>query len=130
MHNPYILEKLSKKCYSSKKYILPSGKIINVQGYEHFALNELLKIFNENDIISGSLNVPNIYYKDINNKIHKHYVDFYIPIINKCIEVKSIWTLEKKYDNVYIKQEAAKKLGYLYEIWVYDPLGVKINIII
>ena len=53
-------------------------------------------------------------YTDANNKKHRHYVDIYIPSQNRCIEVKSTWTLTK--DNVFLKQEAGKKLGYKYEI--------------
>ena len=51
----------------------------------------------------------------------------YLPNVNKCIEVKSTWTAEKKKDNIFLKQEAAKKLGYNYEIYVYDKKGVLVN---
>ena len=48
---------------------------------------------------------------------------------NKCIEVKSIWTFEKKKDNVLLKQTTAKELGYLYEIWIFNPNGKLIKVI-
>lgn len=35
--------------------------------------------------------------------------------------------LKKKQDSINLKQEAAKELGYLYEIWVYDQKGNKIS---
>jgi hypothetical protein len=44
-----------------------------------------------------------------------------------CIEVKSTWTIEKKKDNVFLKQQAAKELGYKYEIWVYNAKGEKVE---
>lgn len=47
-------------------------------------------------------------------------MDIYIPSQNRCIEVKSIWTAEKSKHNIFLKQEAAKQLGYNYEIWVYN----------
>ena len=56
-------------------------------------------------------------------KKHRHYVDIFIPSQNKCIEVKSTWTASKKKDNIFLKQNAGKELGYLYEIWVYDGKG-------
>ena len=61
--------------------------------------------------------------------IMRHYVDIFIPNLNKCIEVKSTWTIEKKKDIIFIKQQAAKELGYPYrdEIWVYDRKGNIIN---
>jgi hypothetical protein len=44
-----------------------------------------------------------------------------------CIEVKSTWTFEKQKDIIFLKQNAAKQLGYLYEIWVYDNKGNKVE---
>jgi hypothetical protein len=122
-------EKVIKKSFSLKEYILPSTNIIQVQGYEPFALNELInvKLINENNIITGVSNVPSIWYNDINNKKHRHYVDIFIPSENLCIEVKSTWTIEKKKDNIFLKQLAAKELGYKYEIWVYNSKGVKVE---
>jgi hypothetical protein len=121
------MEKIIKKSYSKKKYNFPSGKTEIIQGYEHFALNELLSINNieENDIVIGSKNVPRIWYKDDCNKLHRHYVDIFIPSKNLCIEVKSTWTIQKP--NVFLKQTAGKELGYNYEIWVYNCKGKKVQ---
>jgi hypothetical protein len=119
---PEIAEKTSKNSYKKKIYILPSGKEIICQGYEPFALDKLVKEDNisEDDIITGCKNVPTIWYDDEQCKKHRHYVDIFIPSQNRCIEVKSTWTTQKNQDNIYLKQEAAKQLGYNYEIWVYN----------
>ncbi len=61
------------------------------------------------------------------NKKHRHYVDIFIPSLNKCIEVKSTWTIKNKKANIFNKQKAAKELGYEYEIWVYDNKGNKVE---
>jgi len=121
------MDKISKKSYSKKEFIFPSGKIELIQGYEHFALNELLHLENieEDEILVGAKNVPKIWYKDETDKLHRHYVDIFIPSKNLCIEVKSTWTMKKT--NVFLKQSAGKELGYNYEIWVYDPKGKKID---
>ena len=119
MQNKDIMSKAIRSSYKKKLYTLPSGKIIQYQGYENFALDDLLKIYHEDEIINGTQNVPELWY-ETNSKKHRHYVDFYIPKENKCIEVKSIFTLNNKTDNVFDKQICAKKEGYLYEIWVYD----------
>ena len=122
-----IAENASKKCYKQKFFICPSGKEIICQGYEPFALKELIELnITENDIVTGSKNVPIIWYNDKNGKKRRHYVDIFIPSINKCIEVKSLWTLNKENSNIFEKQNEAKKLGYNYEIWVYDVKGDKI----
>ena len=80
----------------------------------------------ESNIITGCKNVPTIWYNDENGKKHRHYVDIFIQSENKCIEVKSTWTAKKE-KRLYIfeKQNAAKELGYKYEIWVYDGKGNK-----
>ena len=130
--NTEIYEKMNKTSYYIKEYILPSGNIINIQGYEHFALDELLqnKNINENDIITGCKNVPTIWYNDESGKKHRHFVDIFIPSQNKCIEVKSTWTFKKQKEIVLLKKMAAKELGYLYEIWVYDNKGNKVDFIV
>ena len=127
--NTEIYEKMNKTSYYIKEYILPSGNIINIQGYEHFALDELLQNenMNENDIITGCKNVPTIWYNDESGKKHRHFVDIFIPSQNKCIEVKSTWTFKKQKEIVLLKKIAAKELGYLYEIWVYDNKGNKVD---
>jgi hypothetical protein len=120
--NPEIAEKSSKNSYRKKEYILPSGNTIFCQGYEPFALDKLIKNdnVNETDIVTGCKNVPTIWYNDENEKKHRHYVDIFIPSQNRCIEVKSTWTAKKNEDNIYLKQNAAKELGYKYEIWIYN----------
>jgi hypothetical protein len=127
--NEDVMSKTSKNAYKLKKYIFPSNKIIEIQGYENFALDELIinEKIDESDIISGCKNVPVIWYNDETGKKHRHYVDIFIPSQNKCIEVKSTWTAEKKKDNIFLKQNAAKELGYKYEIWVYNNKKEKIN---
>ena len=87
------------------------------------ALDKLIKEDNicEDDIITGCKNVPQIWYNDETEKKHRHYVDIYIPSQNRCIEVKSTWTArEEKLNNIYLKQNAAKKLGYQYEVWIFN----------
>jgi hypothetical protein len=127
MQNEEIAEKSCKNCYKTKSYIFPSGKEIKCQGYEPFALQDLIKMYDENDIITGCKNVPTIWYSDVTGKKRRHYVDVYIPSNNKCIEVKSQWTIKKKNSNIFEKQNAAKELGYEYEIWVYDSKGNKLE---
>ena len=125
--NNEVYEKINKTSYYIKEYILPSGNIIKIQGYENFALDELLKNINENDIVTCCKNVPTIWYNDESGKKHRHFVDIFIPSQNKCIEVKSTWTFKKQKEIVLLKKMAAKELGYLYEIWVYDNKGNKIE---
>jgi len=125
LQNEVVAENITKKMYNIKEFITCSGKIFTYQGYENFALEYLLYCLNidENKIITRKSEVPVIWYTDQTNKKHRHYVDIFIPTENLCIEVKSSWTAKKKQDNIFLKQNAAKKLGYKYEIWIYDCYG-------
>ncbi len=127
--NSEIMEKSIKTSYKTKEYVFPSGRIDKIQGYENYALNELIinEKIDESHIIIGLKNVPEIWYIDKNNKKRRHYVDIFIPYQNRCIEVKSTWTYTKQIDIVLLKQKAAKELGYKYEIWVYNDKKEKIN---
>ena len=127
--NSEIMEKSIKTSYKSKEYIFPSGKSEKIQGYEHYALNELIinEKIDENDIITGCKNVPIIWYNDENGKKHRHYVDIFITGQNRCIEVKSMWTIKYKNSNIFLKQNAGKELGYNYEIWVYNSKGKRVE---
>ena len=101
-----------------KQYKLPSGKIINVQGFEPFALNELILNHNENDIITDRKDIPRIEY-EIDNKKKYYFPDIYLPKENKIIEVKSTWTFEKKKEITFNKATSTKDKGYNFEIWIY-----------
>ena len=127
--NPDILDKMTKSMYKSKDYILPSGNILQIQGYEHYALDCLLQTENvgEHDIVTGCKNVPTIWYNDHDGKKRRHFVDIFIPNQNRCIEVKSTWTAHINKETIFLKQIAAKELGYNYEIWVYDDKGRIVN---
>ena len=128
LQNSTIMDKFIKSSYSKKEYIFPSGKIDHVQGYENFALNELIinEKIDESDIIIGSQNVPEIWYHTDDGVKHRYYVDIYIPSQNKCIEVKSLYTYKINEKINLLKEEATKKLGYNYEFWIYNNKGQKI----
>jgi len=92
-------------------------------------LDELLQKENilEEDILVKRSEVPQVWYTDINGKEHRYFVDCLIKSQNKCIEVKSTWTAEKKKEIIFLKQQALKDAGYECEIWVYNGKGEKVN---
>jgi hypothetical protein len=127
LQNEKIAEETIKKCFKQKEFIFPSGKVIKCQGYEPFALSDLLNEYNEDKLLTGCKNVSKLWYLDANDQKHRHYVDIYIPDKKLCIEVKSAWTLKYKTEYIFKKQEQAKLDGYNYEIWVYDNKGNKVE---
>lgn len=115
-----LIEKLCKtNNYKYKKYIFPSGKAVNYQGYENIALNELIKIYSEDDIENNRQNIPSIQYV-INNKVYYYYPDIYIKSQNLIIEVKSLYTYKKQIIKNTIKALSCRNLGYNFEFWIYD----------
>jgi len=129
MQNSEISEKQRQSAYKIKIYTSPSGKKIQYQGYEHFALKELIENENidEDDIVTSRAEVPIIWYKDENGKKHRYFTDILIKSQNRCIEVKSTWTFKKDIDFVFLKQKATIDTGYKCEIWVYDAGANKID---
>ena len=128
--NSVISELILKKSYMTKQYTFPSGKIINYQGYENFAFDELINLENilEDDILTNRQYVPEIWYKDKTGKLRRHFVDIYIKSQNRCIEVKSTWTNQEK-NNVFEKKYSAINLGYNYEIWIFERNGNKLEVL-
>jgi hypothetical protein len=120
------IEKMIRSSHQYKNYIMPDKTIRRIQGYEHFALDELVKIYPENDIITDRRMIPNISYNN-NNKISKiYYPDIYIPRKNLIIEVKSIFTFNINIVCNMLKSLAVRKLKYNYEYWIYKRDGTKI----
>ena len=125
--NQEVMERTQKNAKKLKDFTMPSGEVRKVQGYEPFALNELIKVYTEDQIKTGPKNVPRIQY-EANGKEHYHYPDIWIPHENKIIEVKGTWTFECKADNVLLKKKTAEELGYSYDIWCYNSRGKRVEI--
>jgi hypothetical protein len=121
-----IADKTQKNAKKYKKFTMPSGIIRNVQGYEPFALTDLLKQYTEDDIYTYRKDVPRISYQ-VNEAPKYYFPDIYIKSKNKIIEVKSTWTYKCKQDNIQQKAEATRQAGYDYEIWIYDEKGNRIT---
>jgi hypothetical protein len=123
-----IQEKAAHTANTYKNYITPSCRNIKVQGFEPYALDELYKIYSEDDIITDRKLIPKIEY--IDNNIKKFYFpDIYIKSINKIIEVKSTWTYKTNENKCILKGKSCILKGYKFELWIYDKLGKNKTII-
>ena len=124
--NPDIFNKQLQNSYKFKLYTFPSGKVEKIQGYEKFMIDELLQNnISEEDIIVSRKNVPEIWFDNVKGTKSRYFMDCFVKSENKCIEVKSLWTLQK--EDVFIKFQAVKDAGFASEIWVYDNKGNKIQ---
>ena len=111
----------SNSGYKHKPYTFPSGKIVQVQGYEPQLLDELILIYTEEDILTDRKDMPEFWYITEDNKKHRYFPDAYIPKDNTIYEVKSDWTLKQsKLNGIYeSKMQSVVNAGYIYELKVY-----------
>jgi len=117
-----ILEKIRKNCFQLKDYILPSGRIVKIQGYENFALDLLFKQgYVEKDLLIEDKDIENqigkIWYS---NKKHRYLPDIYIISENKIIEVKSEWTFMLDRDKILLKKQGCINMGMKFEFMVFN----------
>ena len=126
--NAEVQAKSEKSSFAYKDYMMPSGTIVKYQGYENLALDELVKLYDEEDIKVGRSLVPTITYH-IDDVKHVYFPDFYIKSENKIIEVKSEWTLQLYRAHIEEKAKATIHSGYKFEIWVYDRNKKKLDTI-
>ena len=117
-----VFKKSIKSRFRLKEYKLPSGKLLEVMGNEHRALDELLIDYAESHIIAGNeLNISISYIKP-NGRPAKYYPDIYIPKDNLIIEVKSKWTYSGKpewLETNLLKQQATIVAGYNFKFLIY-----------
>jgi hypothetical protein len=123
-------EKSLQTSYRKKIFIFESGRIEKIQGYEGFALCDLLDLgYKEGDITVSNKDIETytgkIWYSDSENKKRKYYPDIYIKSENKIIEVKCKYTYEYAYSVNMRKKKASLNLGLSFEFWIYDSEGNK-----
>ena len=116
-----VQQKHQKNSYKYKKYVTGNGVIRKYQGFEHFALDILLKErgLAEKDVISDREFIPTINYT-INNANKYYFPDIYVIPENKIIEVKSLWIYNLHKEVNIKKWEATVNNGYDCEFWIFD----------
>jgi hypothetical protein len=132
MQNAQFFETMKSKFMKFKIFEFPSGRIDKVQGYEPFALRELLNIGTcEEDIVIGDKKISDyigkIFYHDLAGTRRRYYPDIYIISLNKIIEVKSTYTYTSSYEVNQLKKDATLSKGLCFEFWVYHPRLCKIE---
>lgn len=110
--------------YQYKLFEFPSGRQVYIQGYEHYALRDLLNSgIDEEDIIVGTDTVPIILY-EYRGKYKKYYPDIFICSQHMIIEVKSAYTLNRNVLKNDSKFNTACE-SHNFEVWVYTHQGVR-----
>jgi hypothetical protein len=120
-----VQQKQQKTAHSFKEFKMPSGTIRKVQGYEPFALRDLLQRYTEEQIKTDRKEVGQFEYEV--DGIKKYYTpDIFLPHEKKFIEVKSSWTVKQNPELIEKKAEACRVKGFACEVWVYNGKGERV----
>lgn len=125
MHSIEIFERSIKNSFRIKKYEMPSGKIVNVQGYEPFAIKWFLENgYVEEDLIISNKEIENhigkiTYNKPNTDRESRYYPDIFIKRDNLVIEVKSEYTYRQNREINDLKRDAMLKndIGFKFMIF-------------
>jgi len=99
-----------------KLFILPTSEIVRLSGYEPNALSYLLRTRATHDVQMRNIHPIYYYY---NQNVHRYFPDFFLPIENTFVEVKSPWTLTVQYEKNMHKFDAAVKTGFRMRVLVF-----------
>jgi len=120
--DPEIFEKIVKNSYTGKKYEFPSGKVVRIQGYEGYAIGDLLnENVEENDLFFGK-DIPTFHYLDDDQVHHVYHPDIFVKSLNMIVEVKSDYTYRKELRKNYLKfrNVIKNKNGYILRVMIYN----------
>ena len=119
--NSYIADRMERGFKNSWHiHTLPSGKQINIQGYEPIALDMLLNEYDEDDILYKRTDMPEIWYQWEDKTWHRYYPDFYIPKNNLVIEVKSEYIYKLEIPKNLLKWQSTKEIGYDFKLFMFN----------
>lgn len=129
VNNPGQVPEISQRSLSnsrkSKIYTMPSGKEIQVQGFEGVAIKWLLDLgVSEDNIITDRKLTPKIWYTGLDNKRHRYYPDILIQDQNQIYEVKGLYTYYANLDKNNLKKEACIAAGFSFQFLICDKKGV------
>lgn len=119
MQNSEIAERSTKSSIKFKEFVMPSGNIVKVQGYEDKALTILLEKYKEDELVISRSSVPEVWYL-LDGKYHRYYCDIFIPKENLMIEVKSLYTFKNLKRKNMNKAMSTNCLGYNFQMYLFD----------
>jgi len=121
IQNTDNFDRLTKSKKTSYKLININNKNYFIQGFEDYALIEiLLKKYTIEDILISNKEIEEeigkIYY--VSDKKHRYFPDFYLTTDKIIYEVKSEYTYQSDIEINNLKKEACLLLGYGFEFLI------------
>lgn len=126
-----IMDKKLLTGICAKKYVLPSGRIVKIQGYENYGIEYLLNAgILENDIVVGNKEIENEiglfwFYDSKKNKNCRYFPDIYVRSKHKIYEVKSTYTINLNANLINMKKQSIIAKGFDFEFLVFNNKGIK-----
>jgi len=113
--NREIHDKIQKSGFKTKRFKLPSGAFVDLQGYEPQVLKYLLEneIYEETDF--DFVQIPTFKYADG----RRYHPDFYVPKERLVIEVKSRYTYSRFLKTNLQKKRAVLAAGFRFYFYVW-----------
>lgn len=112
---PEIHAKKLESGYNSKDYVLPSGKVVKIQGYEDRFLDKALTALEEDYFDFSGI----CFEYSLDGEQHYYFPDFFIPRLNSVIEVKSQYTFYADIEKNIAKSNAMVDSGQTHIFCVY-----------
>jgi hypothetical protein len=121
MQNGKIFSLQKKSSYSKRPHTLPSGKIVEIMGYEDRCLDLLLETYSESDLLVEDTHMPVIMYSnpEKGGRQSRYYADIFIPSEKVVVEVKSEYTLKKELTQNLAKFQATVEQGFELHLYVF-----------
>ena len=117
-----VFEKQQKNSYYYKDYVMPSGKVVRVQGYEDIAIDELLLTYREDDLLISNHDIFKkfgAFEYEHEGKTHRYFPDIFLIPENMFIEVKSTRTFAVNKKKNLLKRNSVLAKGLRFEFWIY-----------
>jgi len=122
---PEISQRSLNNSRKTKVYTMPSGKKIQIQGFEGVAITWLLDLgVTEENIITDRKLTPKIWYNGLDGKRHRYYPDILIQYQNQIYEVKGLYTYHANLDINGLKKEACIAAGFSFQFLICNKKGV------
>lgn len=109
--------------YKWKEYVMPSGEVRKIQGYENFLLDWLLKTCEEGDVKTSRVDMPEFWYSTGDSKVHRYFPDAFVVSTGTIYEVKSSYTVKLNETVNELKFKSVQDAGFDFVLKVYGPKG-------
>lgn len=110
LQNAEILQRNHLSGLRCRDYTMPSGRVVQIQGYEGHALDWLLKTHDESELLVSKTDVRSFPYS-LDGKVRRYFPDIWVPSQSLVYEVKSAYTLKVGAVGLAAKADAVLQAG-------------------